>query len=128
MFKGKVQRDFWPPFPILPGPLTNGLNYFRFWLRFRRVIRIFLGIILCRVNLSAVSYCAESISPQYHTAGSQYPRSIILRGVYNEPGHFLKLLHRPLTGQCHKNKCGFLFYQKQLYFAFLQKNSRINFC
>ena len=41
-----------------PGSLTNGLNYFRFWFGFRWDIRIFL-------NLHAVSYCAESISPQY---------------------------------------------------------------
>ena len=25
----------------LPGPLNNGLKYFRFWLRFRRVIQVF---------------------------------------------------------------------------------------
>ena len=25
----------------LPGPLTNGLTYFRFWLRIREVIQIF---------------------------------------------------------------------------------------
>ena len=28
----------------LPSPLTNGLKYFRFWFRFRRVIRIFLNL------------------------------------------------------------------------------------
>ena len=47
-----------------PGPLTNGLNYFRFWWSFRRVIQIF-------VNLPGVWYCAESISPGYHTLVSQ---------------------------------------------------------
>ena len=71
----KVQSHeiFYPHFfhhSNLPGSLTNGLKYFRFWLRFRRVIRIFRGIILCRVNLPAVSYCKESISPQYHTQQS----------------------------------------------------------
>ena len=59
----------------LPGPLTNWLTYFRFWLRFRRVIQIFRGIIL-RL--------------------SQNPRSLILLGVTKDPSHFLKLLHRPL--------------------------------
>ena len=59
----------------LPGPLTNWLTYFRFWLRFRRVVQIFRGIIL-RL--------------------SQYPRSLILQGVTKDPSHFLKLLHRPL--------------------------------
>ena len=38
----------------LPGPLTNGLNYFRFWIC--RVNRFF------RKNLPSISYCAESIS------------------------------------------------------------------
>ena len=47
-----------------PGPLTNGLKYFRFWLSFCRVIWIFL-------NLPGVWYCAESISPGYHTPESQ---------------------------------------------------------
>ena len=38
-----------------PGPLTNGLKYFRIWLGFRWVIRIFM-------YLPGVWYCAESIS------------------------------------------------------------------
>ena len=44
-----------------PGPLTNGL---KFWLSFRRVIRIFM-------NLPGVWYYAESISLGYHTPVSQ---------------------------------------------------------
>ena len=39
------------------------------------------SMILRRVNLPAVSYCAESISPQYHTAQSQSFHSIILHRV-----------------------------------------------
>ena len=44
--KGTVQQEFHPSFfqySYLPGPLTNGLKYFRFWLRFRGVIKI-LGL------------------------------------------------------------------------------------
>ena len=56
----------------LPGPLSNGLKYFRVWLRFCRVIRVF------RDWLRAVSYCAESVSPKYDTVLSQSPRCMIL--------------------------------------------------
>ena len=68
LFKGKFHQDFRPPvFSSLdPVPLTNVLKYFRFWLRFHRIIRVF------RDWISAVSYS---------TALSQSPRSIILRGV-----------------------------------------------
>ena len=53
----------------LSGPLSKGLKYFWFWLRFRWVIRIF------RKNFHGVSYCAESISPGYATPGSHsWPR------------------------------------------------------
>ena len=58
----------------LPGPLTNRWKHFRFWLRFGRVIKIFL-------NLPGVSYPGESISPGYHTPASQSPRGIIPRRV-----------------------------------------------
>ena len=75
----------------LPEPLSKCLKYFRFWLRFRRVIRFF------RDWLSAVSYCAEPSSAQYDNAQSHS----ILRGVKS---HNFKLFHRPLKGQCHKNK------------------------
>ena len=44
----------------LLGPLTNRLKHFRFWLRFRRVIQIFL-------ILPGVSYPGEPISSGYHT-------------------------------------------------------------
>ena len=57
-----------------PGPLTNGLKYFRFWLRFRWDIRIFM-------NLRAVSYCAESVCPRYDTAQGPSLCSVILRRV-----------------------------------------------
>ena len=41
--KGTVQQDFRTSFfhnSNLPGPLTNGLKYFRFWLRIHSVIQI----------------------------------------------------------------------------------------
>ena len=47
--KGTVHRDFRLSFfhhSNLPGSLTNGLKYFRFWSRFRRVVQNFQGIIL----------------------------------------------------------------------------------
>ena len=81
--------------------LSNGLKYFWFWLR------------LCWVIwdcLNAVWYYAESVSRQYGTALSQSSWSIILHRVTHDPSHFLKLLHRPLKGQYHKNKSGFLFF------------------
>ena len=78
-----------------PGPLTNGLKDFYFWFSFHRVIRIFL-------NLPGVSYCAESIM----TPGSQLP--------------FLKLLHRPLQGQCHKKNLDSNSI-KELHFSLLKK-------
>ena len=95
----------------LPGPLTNGLKYFRFWLRLREVIQIFpknlKGYDTAGVNLPGISYCRESV---------------LTLGVNR---HILKLLHRPLKGQYHKNKCGFIFYRKGLHLAFLQKSTRI---
>ena len=39
--------------------------------KFSRVVQIFRGILLCWVSLSAVWYYTESISLQYHTAGSR---------------------------------------------------------
>ena len=42
--KGTVQRDFRPPgffhHSNQPGPLTNRLQYFRTWFRFRQEIQI----------------------------------------------------------------------------------------
>ena len=47
LFKGTVQRDFGPQFFFhnsnQHGSLTNRLKYFRFWLRFRRDIRILVS-------------------------------------------------------------------------------------
>ena len=69
-----------------PGPLVNGLKYFRFWLRFRPVIQIF------HKNLSGVSLSMiQSISP-----GCPQP--------------ILKMFAQAFKGTCHKNKYGFLFY------------------
>ena len=48
------------PLSIQPGLLTNGLKYFQIWLSFRRVIRIFRGILLSLVILRVVSYYGES--------------------------------------------------------------------
>ena len=70
----------------LPGPLSNGLKYFRFRLVFRRVIQIF----------------CKNFPAEYHNT--------VLLGFAHDPRYFLKLLHRPLKEQCQKNKCGFLFY------------------
>ena len=58
MFKGTVQRDFWLPvfFIIWTSLGQPGLKYFRFWLGFCWVIRIFMNL------------------PGYHTAQSQSPR------------------------------------------------------
>ena len=71
-----VQRDFRPPsffhHSNWSGPLTNGLKYFHFWFRFRRVIRVPRSIILNGVRFRAESYCAESGSEQYHTVQSQF--------------------------------------------------------
>ena len=61
------------------------------------------GIILRWVNLCWVSYSAESISPGYAIRGSHS----WTQGVNSQ---FLKCLHRPLKGQCHKNKCGTILY------------------
>ena len=59
-----------------PGPLTYGLKYFQFWLSFRWDILILL-------NLPWVWYCAEYISPGYHTPASHFSRSY-LKGQSNE--------------------------------------------
>ena len=40
-----------------------------------------IGIGLQVPRFRAVAYCAESSFAQYHTAQSQVPRSIILRGI-----------------------------------------------
>ena len=56
-----------------------------------------------RGKLRAVSYCEESSSAQYDSTRSHS----VLHGVNS---HFLKLLHRPFKGQCHKNKYKFRLY------------------
>ena len=70
--KGTVQRDCLTTFFFhhsnLPGPLINGLTYFWFWLRFPGDFQKFWNLL--HWNL-----------PQYHTAQSQSPCSIILPGV-----------------------------------------------
>ena len=75
------------------------------------------GCIPRQVSLPGVSYCSESISPGYMTLVSHsWPIGV--------NSHFLKLLHRPLKGQFHENKCGCLFnYFKGLHFVFIQKRS-----
>ena len=78
-----------------PEPVTNRLKYFRFWLRFCQVIRIF------RKHLPEVSYCAESLM----TPGSRQPFLITF-------------------AQCHKNKYGLIFYRKRATIFILEKSSR----
>ena len=83
IFKETIQRDFWPsvffPHSNLPGPLTNGLKYVRFWSDFAELFKFLESP--WPVNLPGVSYCAESISPGYHTALSQSSYGIIPRRV-----------------------------------------------
>ena len=76
-----------------------------------------------------VAYPGESNSPDSHTPASLpgvwYPGESVSPGYATRGvnSHFLKLLHSPLKGQCHKNKCGSFFYYKGLYFVFKQKLS-----
>ena len=66
--KGQSNKSFFHS-SSLSRPMSNGLKYVRILSRFCRFIRIF------RRNLPGVSYCAESISPGYHTPGSHsWPR------------------------------------------------------
>ena len=141
-FKGTVQRDFWPPvfFAIWT---SLGLGQ---WVK---IISILVKILLSYSNLyesprviipqqvylprveypkesvsPRVSYCAEAISLGYATPASHsWPRGV--------NSHFLKLLHRPLKGQCHKNKCVFFILQfysiKGLHFVFMPKLFWMNF-
>ena len=76
MTKGTVQRDFWPPaFFIIWTSL--GHRNVQIWLSFCWVIRIFMINIPRGVNLPGVSYCAESISPGYHTPASNFLRFVM---------------------------------------------------
>ena len=55
-----------------PLPVTNGLKYFRFWLRFRELFKLeFFGI-----SPGYHRYPGKSISLGYHTAWSQSPRGM----------------------------------------------------
>ena len=81
----------------LSGPLSNGLKYFRFWLRF---LELFIWI--SRDWLRAVSYCGES-------------------------SHFLKLLHRTFRDSVTKIIVDSYSTKKGIYFVFLQKSSRTKF-
>ena len=84
----------------LPGPLSNGLKYVRFWSRFCRVIQSF------RKNLPRVSNCAESISQGYHTAQSHsWPRGINHIEIINME------LHR--GANCVKTRVGQTSFSKE---------------
>ena len=75
-----------------------------------------------------IVYCAESISRQYHIAGSRSPRSNTLRGVnllaVSYFGESLKTLTHAFIGtMSHKNSCPYSTI-KGYNFAFFQKSSR----
>ena len=79
--KGTVQQDFRLPFFFHHSnrsePLTNGIKYFRFWFRFRRVILIFRSsaqyhTVLSKVKFCEVSYCAESDNRIWGESSAQY--------------------------------------------------------
>ena len=72
------------------------------------------------MQLRAESNCAESIIKMILRGVTLY----CMRGVN---GHFLKLLHRPLKGQCHRNKYKFRLCSKKATFLFLRQCSRITF-
>ena len=67
-----------------PGPLTNVINDFRFWLSFCWVIQIFLNLPGLSFSFESFSpgksYCAESISLGYLT-----PASHLLKYVLKSP-------------------------------------------
>ena len=98
--------------------LSNGLKYFQFWVRFCWVISIFFlspGYhILGRVNLPRVSYCAESISPGYHTRASYLLKFVLksLRGIIPQ-GVNIKSTQTWLTGVWYPAHWG----QEQLFFG-----------
>ena len=75
ILKGQLNEIFYSHFfhySDLPRPLTNGLKYFLFWLRFWRLFE-FWGISLGMIP--------QSSSPGYHSPASQSPQGIILRRV-----------------------------------------------
>ena len=62
---------------------------------------------LRRVNLPGILYMTlESRSPR-GIKSRRFTHESRPRGVNS---NFLKHLHRPVTGQCHKNNCGFVSY------------------
>ena len=88
-----------------------------------------------------VSNCGESISPWYHTAGSQSPRGNKLRGinvpVVSNSGESISLWYHTAGGhscprgvnsqqplQCHKNKYGFIFYEWSAKLSIFERSSR----
>ena len=87
----------YPGESILPGYHTPGSHVTKFFIISPP------GCIPQQVKLTRVAYPGESVSPGYDTPGS-HSRPL---GVNS---HFFKLLHKPLKGQCHKNKCGSFFY------------------
>ena len=83
---------------VLPGYDTPGSHGTKFFIISPR------GRTPPQVKLTGVAYPGKSVFQGYDTPGSHSSRP---SGVNS---HFLKLLQRPLKGQCHKNKCGSLFY------------------
>ena len=93
-FQGTVQWDFRPlvfflHYSNLPGPLTNGFKYFRFWLRFCWVIRIvgsknqtiWIHIYFCdTVPLKA---CANILRIGCWLPGVVYLREIFTKNLIN---------------------------------------------
>ena len=91
LIKGTVQRNFQPVFFIIRSCLDHwemSKNIFDFGYDFAKLFNFFV-----------------KISPGYHTPASHsytWPRGVNCQ--------FLNCLHRPLKGQCHKNKCGITLY------------------
>ena len=131
IFEGKVQQDFWPPvFSSFELACTTDqwIKIFSILITFRRVIWIFRGIILrgvmspfwilCKGTVQRdfwlVFFLHNSSLPELLSNGLKYFRfRLRFRRViqmFHDPSHFLKFSHTPWKGQCHKNKCGFLFY------------------
>ena len=119
--KGTVQRDVRPPsfFFIRPCLFHWPMDwkYFRFWLRFRRVIWIFVKISPQYDNALSQSH------PQDDTALSQSPRSMILRRVSQNQHPFLKTFAQSLRGQCHKK-----IIEKMKVEKILKKGINFHFC
>ena len=80
--KGCVSRDFWALFfhDLNPsGPLTNRLNHFRIFFRFRRDIQIFKkrrGVYHTAVKLLGVHHTAESKYKSHRIIDDRIEKSI----------------------------------------------------